>query len=157
MCNKYYWDGSGQANFGRDFKFSSRRTILSYIAEIGNDLLFSCLLDTGNLMPDSKDEDGKTPLSRTADKGREAVVKLLLETGKVDVNSTDNDGQTLGRHIGGMRLWSSCCSLLSFYSQFFSPDYERAFLITAFAFLPNGNLDVLASIVKTVDTVERSM
>jgi ankyrin repeat protein/nucleoside phosphorylase len=91
---KYYQVGSRQANLGRDFKFSNRRTILSYIAELGNDLLFSCLLETGQFLPDSKDKDGRTPLWQAADQGHETVVKLLLKTGKVDVNSKDINGRT---------------------------------------------------------------
>ena len=94
LCSQYYQDEGRQGNFGRDFKFSNRRTILSYLAELGNKEIFAFLLETGKFMPDSKDKDGRTPLWHAAIKGHEAFVKLLLETGKVDVDLKGNWGQT---------------------------------------------------------------
>ncbi|KAH0544912.1 hypothetical protein FGG08_000992 [Glutinoglossum americanum] len=83
-----------QGEFGRDFKFSNRRTILSYLAELGDKVIFALALETGNFMPDSKDKNGRTPLWHAAMNGHEAVVKLLLETGKADVDSKDKNGRT---------------------------------------------------------------
>lgn len=90
--NKCCQDVSRQVNLGREFKFSNRRSILSYITELGNGLLISCLLKTGTVMPNSKDKDGRTLLWWVADRGYEAMVKLLLETGNVDIDPRDNNG-----------------------------------------------------------------
>jgi hypothetical protein len=94
LYNQYRYDESKQALFGRDFKFSKRRTISSYMAENGDETLLAFVLDTGKVNVDIKEKDGRTPLSWAAEKGHEAVVKLLLETGEVDVDSRDNKGQT---------------------------------------------------------------
>lgn len=94
LCDKFYQDRTRPPIFGRDFKFSKSRTPLTYLAELGNDLLFSSLLETGEVMPDRKDMAGRTPLSWAADRGHEAVASLLLKTGRVDVNSKDNCGET---------------------------------------------------------------
>ena len=96
--------------FGRDFKFSNRRTILSYLAELGDEVIFTLALHTGNIMPNSKDRSGRTPLWYAVINGHEAVVKLLLDTGKIDVNSKDTSGRTplwwavLNRHEAVVKL-----------------------------------------------------
>ncbi|RHZ50580.1 hypothetical protein CDV55_101959 [Aspergillus turcosus] len=94
LCNKYCQDGSRNPNLGRRFRFSKQRTVLSYIAELGDEVLFSFLLETGKFMLDFKDKDGRTPLSWAAAKGSEAIVKLLLATDQVDPDSKDNNGRT---------------------------------------------------------------
>ncbi|KAI9862355.1 MAG: hypothetical protein M1813_004831 [Trichoglossum hirsutum] len=101
-CSQYCQDEGSQGKFGRDFKFSKRRTVLSYLAELGDEVIFAVALKTGQVEVDSKDKDGWTPLWRAAGGGHEAVVKLLLETGQVEVDSKDNYGQTpLSRAAGG--------------------------------------------------------
>ncbi|GIK07769.1 hypothetical protein Aspvir_003437 [Aspergillus viridinutans] len=94
LCNKYCQDGSRNPSLGRDFRFSNRRTILSYITELGDEVIFDFFLETGKFMPDSKDKDGRTPLSLAAAKGNEAIVNLLLATNRVDLNSKDEEGWT---------------------------------------------------------------
>jgi ankyrin repeat protein/nucleoside phosphorylase len=94
LCDKYCKDGSRNPSLGRDFKFSKQRTFLSYIAELGDEVVFAVLLETGKFMPDSRDKDGRTPLSWAAVNGNEAIVKLLLATGQVDPDSKDIRGQT---------------------------------------------------------------
>ncbi|KAI9862356.1 MAG: hypothetical protein M1813_004832 [Trichoglossum hirsutum] len=93
-CSRYCQQNHGQGGFDRTFEYSTRRTILSYLAELGDEVIFNLVLETGRFMPDSKDEDGRTPLSLAAGNGHEAVLKLLLNTSKVDVDSKDQDGQT---------------------------------------------------------------
>ncbi|KAI9772515.1 MAG: hypothetical protein M1840_000720 [Geoglossum simile] len=85
---------SSQGKFGRDFKFSKRRAVLSHLAELGDEVLFAVALKTGQVGLNLKNKDGRTPLWWAAKKGHEAVIKLLLETGKVDVDSKDKYGQT---------------------------------------------------------------
>ena len=94
QCSQYCQDEGSQGKFGRDFKFSNRRTILSYLAELGDKVIFALVLKTGKFMPDSEDKDGHTPFWHAAINGHEAVVKLLLETGKVDVDSKDKNERT---------------------------------------------------------------
>jgi ankyrin repeat protein/nucleoside phosphorylase len=94
LCDKYCQDGSRNPSLGRDFRFSKQRTILSYIAELGDEVVFAVLLETGKFMPDSRDKDGRTPLSWAAVNGNGAVVKLLLATGQVDPDPKDNFGRT---------------------------------------------------------------
>jgi hypothetical protein len=83
------YEGISQS-FSREFNFSRRRTVLSYLAELGMKRMLSILLDTGKVDVDVKDEDGRTPLSWAAQNGHEAVVKLLLNTGKVNVDAKDS-------------------------------------------------------------------
>ena len=94
LYNQHCQNEGRQDKFGRDFKFSNRRTMLSYLAELGDEVIFALVLETGKVDVDSKDTYRRTPLWWAAESGREAVVKLLLETGKVDVNSKDSYGQT---------------------------------------------------------------
>ncbi|GFG11560.1 ankyrin repeat domain-containing protein 50, partial [Aspergillus udagawae] len=94
LCDKYCQDGSRNPSLGRDFKFSKKRSTLSYIAELGDEVVFAVLLETGKFMPDSRDKDGRTPLSWAAVNGNEAIVKLLLATGQVNPDSKDNSGRT---------------------------------------------------------------
>ena len=89
LCSRYHYNESSRDNFGPQFEFSSRRTTLSYLAELGDEVIFALGLEIGNIMPDSKDTDGWTPLLWAALKGHEAIVKLLLDTRKVDVDSKD--------------------------------------------------------------------
>ncbi|KAI9784937.1 MAG: hypothetical protein M1839_001132 [Geoglossum umbratile] len=94
LYNQHYQDNGGQHRFGRDFKFSKRRTVLSYLVELGDKIIFAVALETGKVDVDLKDKDGRTPLWWAVEKGNEAIVKLLLETGKVDVDSKDGYGRT---------------------------------------------------------------
>lgn len=84
-----YWEDGGDKSLGRNFKFSNQRTMLSYLAELGNEAIVKLLLSTGKVDVDAEDIAGRTPLSRAAEKGREAVVKLLLSTGRVNVDAKD--------------------------------------------------------------------
>jgi ankyrin repeat protein len=98
-CNKGSWFRCSKGSCSRymcehDFEFWTCRTTLSYLAEFGDGVLFTLGLEIGNILPDSKDQDGRTPLAWAAAKGHEEVVKLLLGTGKVDVDSKDVDGRT---------------------------------------------------------------
>ncbi|KAF1967249.1 HET-domain-containing protein, partial [Bimuria novae-zelandiae CBS 107.79] len=85
-------ENRGDEYLERSFQFSKQRSVLSYLAELGNEVIVKLLLDTGKVDVDAKDKDGQTPLWRAAWNGKEAVVKLLLDTGKVDVDVKDKDG-----------------------------------------------------------------
>jgi ankyrin repeat protein len=90
LCSRYRYNEGSWGKFRHDFKFSNSRTTLSYLAELGDEVIFALGLEIGNIMPDSKDQDGRTPLSWAAAIGHPAVVQLLLATDRVDVNSKDD-------------------------------------------------------------------
>jgi hypothetical protein len=94
LCSQYCPNISRRWKFRHHFEFSNQRTLLSYLGELGDEVLFALALETGKFMPDLRDQDGRTPLSWATRNGRWAVVKLLLETGKVDIDSKDQDGRT---------------------------------------------------------------
>jgi ankyrin repeat protein len=94
-CSQYCEGKDFQGRLRRDFTRSSQRTILSYLAELGDEVLFALALQTGKFDINSKDNgDGWAPLLWAVVCRHEAVVKLLLETDKVEVDSKDN---TYGR------------------------------------------------------------
>ncbi|KAJ9300227.1 hypothetical protein DTO271G3_2344 [Paecilomyces variotii] len=88
-----YLNGSKRESLGRNFSFSSKTPVLSYIAQSGNAPLFSCLLDLGYWPHDEKDDKGRTPLLLAAQHGYTDIVKLLLDS-HADIESKDNDGRT---------------------------------------------------------------
>ncbi|KAH8592574.1 hypothetical protein B0O99DRAFT_548496, partial [Bisporella sp. PMI_857] len=93
LCRQYPKDKGRHGKLGRDFKFSTR-TLCSNLAELGDEVIFALVLETGKVDINLEDYDGRTPLSWAAEGGSEVVVKVLLETGKVDVDSKDKDGRT---------------------------------------------------------------
>ncbi|OCK73384.1 hypothetical protein K432DRAFT_340366, partial [Lepidopterella palustris CBS 459.81] len=66
LWRQYCQDEGSQRKFGRDFKFSQRRTVLSYLAELNYKVILAFALETGKADVDSKDTDGRTPLSWAA-------------------------------------------------------------------------------------------
>jgi ankyrin repeat protein len=90
----HYYEERQDQHLGRNFQFSNRRTVLSYLAELGRPVIVKLLLSMGNVDVDAKDSNGQTPLSRAAQNGREAVVNLLLSTDNVNIDAKDNNGQT---------------------------------------------------------------
>ncbi|PQE27704.1 NB-ARC and Ankyrin domain protein [Rutstroemia sp. NJR-2017a WRK4] len=74
----------------RDFIFSRQRTVLSYSAEHGDEILFLFLLNLHKHILDTKDKNGQTLLLWAVRNGRDAVVKLLLEKG-TDIESKDSE------------------------------------------------------------------
>ena len=70
------------------------QTLLSQVAERGNEAVVKLLLATGEVNVELKDINGRTPLWYAVQNGHEGIVKLLLDTGKVDANAKDEYGQT---------------------------------------------------------------
>ncbi|KAN0120109.1 hypothetical protein V8E51_002317 [Hyaloscypha variabilis] len=93
LCKRYCQDKEKWATLGRDFTFSRKRGILSYVAEYGDEILLSFLIESGQSAPDSVDIDNRTPLSWAAKRGHKGIVKLLLAK-EADVNAADGDGRT---------------------------------------------------------------
>ncbi|MCJ1290795.1 hypothetical protein MMC34_002337 [Xylographa carneopallida] len=74
--SQYCEDKNNPIYLGRDFKFSKRRDVLSYLAELGNEIILALVLGLWKANIDSKDKNGRTPLCWAAKNGHEAVVKL---------------------------------------------------------------------------------
>ncbi|MCJ1288448.1 hypothetical protein MMC26_007806, partial [Xylographa opegraphella] len=90
--SQYCEDKNNSTYLGREFKFSKRRDVISYLAELGNEIILALVLGSWKASIDSKDKNGQTPLSWAAANRHEAVIKLLIDTGKVDVDSKDKNG-----------------------------------------------------------------
>ncbi|RDL34650.1 uncharacterized protein BP5553_07778 [Venustampulla echinocandica] len=93
LCKQYCQDRNKWANFGRSFCFSQRKSVPSYAAEYGDEILLSLLIELGGYMPNSKDKNGWTPLYWASRNGHVEVVKLLLEKG-ADLNAATKSGET---------------------------------------------------------------
>jgi ankyrin repeat protein len=93
LGKRYCQDKEKWATLGRDFTFSRKRSILSYVAEYGDEILLSFLIESGQSASDNVDIEKSKPLSWAARRGREGNVKLLLEKG-ADVNGADGKGKT---------------------------------------------------------------
>jgi hypothetical protein len=95
---------------GPTFEHSRKRTMLSYLAEVGDEAVFAFALELGNLTPNCEDQDGQTPLSWAAARGHEVIVKILLELESITPNHEDQDGRTAlfwaaaNGHIGVVKL-----------------------------------------------------
>jgi ankyrin repeat protein len=95
LYSQYHPEKFVQRTFWHDFRFSKKRGVLSYLAELGEETLFAILLKTGVSGINLKDQYGRIPLSWAAQNGHEAIVGLLLDTDKVDVDAKDTQyGQT---------------------------------------------------------------
>ena len=91
LCKQYSENRNERTNFSRNFTFSRQRSILSYVAVRGDEVILTFLCALGKLDVESKDRSGRTPLSWAAENGREAVVKLLLEKGaELETKSSSN-------------------------------------------------------------------
>ena len=117
------WKAPGRRDgiFSRDFSFSGKRGLLSYMEESGDDILLThalvmgacdidaplcwavgkgheaivqLLLATDQVDVEAKSSSGQTPLSLAAERGHEVIVQLLLATGQVDVEAKDKRGWT---------------------------------------------------------------
>ncbi|KAK7404060.1 hypothetical protein QQX98_010146 [Neonectria punicea] len=95
LREQYYQDGNKPSGIGRNFKFSRQRSLLSYVAESGDESVLAFLLASGKLNTeiDSNDKEGRTPLSYAAANGREAIVRQLIDKGAA-LEIADNDGWT---------------------------------------------------------------
>ena len=95
LCKQYFAEGNKRIELGRDFKFSRRRNMLSYVAEKGDEIICALMLASGNYDADMRDNDERrTALSWAAENGHNAIIKQLLTTGKADAHSKDKHDQT---------------------------------------------------------------
>ncbi|KAH7187599.1 hypothetical protein DER44DRAFT_800011 [Fusarium oxysporum] len=76
QCDQNNQGRHNRSKFGRSSTFSKQRSLLSYLAENGNEKFIAPLLETGKLLSGFKDEDvGRSPLLWPAQNGHEAIVK----------------------------------------------------------------------------------
>ncbi|PSN73262.1 ankyrin [Corynespora cassiicola Philippines] len=81
--------------FNLNIKDEFGLSFLTHLIRANDDRLARALLQTGNVIVDSQDNDGRTTLSHAIYRPNgESVVRMLLELGKVDVNLQDNCGRS---------------------------------------------------------------
>ncbi|KAL7936145.1 hypothetical protein V8C35DRAFT_321097 [Trichoderma chlorosporum] len=134
LCELHCVDTKTSGIFGRDFSFSRRRGILSYLAEEGNEILFRAFISSKKSEKDLRDTPnpsqmpqdghntlsdnylnrtdviGRTPLLWAAEKGHIALTQWLLAQSGIDINCKDIFGHTplffatKNEHISIIRL-----------------------------------------------------
>ncbi|KFY90884.1 hypothetical protein V500_04903 [Pseudogymnoascus sp. VKM F-4518 (FW-2643)] len=77
-----------------DINPRKRQTLLSRVAERGQEAAVKLLLETGQVKVDSTNSIGETALSLAAERGHEAIVKLLLDISQVEVDLKNDYGKT---------------------------------------------------------------
>ncbi|PMD55240.1 uncharacterized protein K444DRAFT_508926, partial [Hyaloscypha bicolor E] len=93
LCKQYCQNKEKWATLGLGFTFSRKRGVLSYVAEYGDEILLSFLIESGQSALDTVDIDNRTPLLWAAKRGHEGIVKLLLEKG-ANADAADGGGWT---------------------------------------------------------------
>jgi ankyrin repeat protein len=82
LCRQYSENRNSRIEIGRNFTFSKeRRSVCSYFAENGDEVVLAFLCALGKLDVKSTDRFGRTSLSYAAQSGCEGVVTLLLDQG----------------------------------------------------------------------------
>ena len=81
LCKRYAENRNKQTYFGRNFTFSRQRSVSSYVAEEGDEVIFNFLCAAGKLDVESEGWRNRTPLSWAITLRQEAAIKLLLEKG----------------------------------------------------------------------------
>ncbi|PTB65483.1 hypothetical protein BBK36DRAFT_1122447 [Trichoderma citrinoviride] len=101
LCEGYCQDRNKPTRLGRNFVFSRRKGVISYLAEEEEETLLASYLLTSALLLDKdsmnlnhQDRNSQTPLSLSARRGHTAVVKLLCEKSGIWLNHQDVSGQT---------------------------------------------------------------
>ncbi|KAH6714510.1 hypothetical protein BKA61DRAFT_360647, partial [Leptodontidium sp. MPI-SDFR-AT-0119] len=91
LCNRFSHNRNKCIKIGRNFTFSRKRSVLSYVAEQEDETFLAFFIVMGQTNAEYRNE--RSPLSYAAERGQEAVVRLLLEKG-ADVESKCNSSQT---------------------------------------------------------------
>ncbi|PQE28847.1 Pfs NB-ARC and Ankyrin domain protein [Rutstroemia sp. NJR-2017a BBW] len=93
LCEQYYHN-ENKSDFARYFNFLRRRSVLSHLAEYGDEvIILASLLALEKLDINSTDSFGRTPLSWAAGRGHEVVATLLLERGaELETKDTAESG-----------------------------------------------------------------
>lgn len=88
-----YGFGVKRRTFEFSVPFSRKRSLLSYLAEIGHPGVLRVYLATEDCTVDLRNQNGPSPLSYTAKYGHAELVKLLVKKG-AHINAADRDGCT---------------------------------------------------------------
>ncbi|KAL5331220.1 hypothetical protein ACEPPN_000749 [Leptodophora sp. 'Broadleaf-Isolate-01'] len=91
LCNRFSHNRNKCIKIGRNFTFSRKRSVLSYVAEQEDETFLAFFIVMGQTNAEYRNE--RSPLSYAAERGQEAVVRLLLEKG-ADVESKCNSNRT---------------------------------------------------------------
>jgi ankyrin repeat protein len=101
LYDKNFQNGYKGPYLGRTFHFKPSRSVLSYLAENGCELVAAFLLACNESTVDARDKKSRTPLFWAASRGHEAVVQLLLDRGAaVDIPNMDDETP----------LWRATCN-----------------------------------------------
>ncbi|KAK8132021.1 hypothetical protein PG999_000194 [Apiospora kogelbergensis] len=79
--------------YGRTFKFSRKKGLLSHLTEIGHPGVLMHYLAAEDGTVNFRDEHGRSPLSYIAERGYADIAKLLIEKG-ADINTANRGGST---------------------------------------------------------------
>ncbi len=79
LCEQYCRHGNERINLARNFAFSQRKGLLTYLVATGDDMLFALFCASGKINDETTGTDRQTPLSYAASKGHETAVRLILE------------------------------------------------------------------------------
>jgi ankyrin repeat protein len=93
LCNEYSEDKGRPGKLLNNFKFSPR-TLLSYLAVLGDEVVFTLVLETGWFDVGELSRGGKTPLWLAASNGHQDILKLLLKMDNSNVDLRGPEGQT---------------------------------------------------------------
>lgn len=93
LCKQHFENRNKRTELGRNFTFSRQRSVSSYVAERGDEVILTFLCTLGKLDVESRDRSNRTPLLYAAGIGHDTVVKLLLEKG-ADLESKDYRSRT---------------------------------------------------------------
>jgi ankyrin repeat protein len=94
ICRQYFMDESEKGSRRRNFKFSKRRTILSYLTEFGESEIIALLLKSDHFDIIATAESKSTILHWAAEKGCETTLKFLLKMDQINISPTDKDMRT---------------------------------------------------------------
>ncbi|KAE8454451.1 hypothetical protein EG329_000074 [Mollisiaceae sp. DMI_Dod_QoI] len=95
LCSQFHEHGFKQTKFGRDFKFSVHRAILSHLSEYGGELISAFLVGIGKASLRIRDEQITELFCWAIRNGYNSIVKLFLETGKLKLEPESEWSQTL--------------------------------------------------------------
>jgi ankyrin repeat protein len=127
----------------------TNRTLLSFAADEGHEMVVKQLLEKNSVDPDSEDNDNQTPLSSTVEEGPKTVRQVLQEP--VDPNSKDKNGRTplswaaeKGHKAVVEQLLKSCRG----YVESKDNEYGQTPLLWA---AENGHVTVMGLLLKETD------
>jgi ankyrin repeat protein len=90
----YCQDRNSKASIGRDFVFSKKKEIFSYLVTHTPEIFLAAFMCSGKADENSVANSGPMLLSYAAEGGHEAIVKLLFAHNGIDINNRDSSDWT---------------------------------------------------------------